>query len=106
MTTFNLYLLKLQLKSKNVFFRVRNFNSNYGFAYSSSTSAGVELRDFQMPEVAYSAEIHLGIGPRYLWNVWPKTAQKGLYEIYLKYQRIMTCMGISHIYCIYYELEF
>jgi hypothetical protein len=34
-----------------------------------------------MPEVANPTQIHLGIGPRYLWNVWPKTAQKGLHVI-------------------------
>jgi hypothetical protein len=36
-----------------------------------------------MPEAAKSAEIHLGIGPRNLWDVRQKTTQKGLYEIKL-----------------------
>jgi hypothetical protein len=36
-----------------------------------------------MPEIANSEEIHLGIGPRHLWNVWPEITQKGLPEIYL-----------------------
>jgi hypothetical protein len=98
MTTFNLYLLKLQLKLKNVFFRVGNFNNNCGFAYSS-TSTGIELRDFQMFEAANSEEIHLGIGPRNLCNVRPKTTQKGLCEIYLKYKKIKNGMCFTfHIF--------
>jgi hypothetical protein len=32
-----------------------------------------------MPEAAHSEEIHLGNGPRHLWNVRPKTTQKGLH---------------------------
>jgi hypothetical protein len=34
-----------------------------------------------MFEAANTRQIHLGIGPGNLCNVWPKTAQKGLYEI-------------------------
>jgi hypothetical protein len=52
-----------------------------------------------MPEAANSKEIHLGIGPRHLWNVWPKTTQKGLYEIYyLKYKKIKNGMSSTCLY--------
>jgi hypothetical protein len=43
-----------------------------------------------MPEAASSAQIHLGTGPRHLWNVWPKTTQKGFL--------IFTLLKIHFIY--------
>jgi hypothetical protein len=93
----------LQLKpKKNLFFRARNFNNNYEFAYSSSASTGIELRDIQMPEAANSEEIYLEIGPWNLWNVRPKTTQKGLYKIYLKYKKIKNNMHFAY----FHELAF
>jgi hypothetical protein len=59
-------------------FSFGNFNNGFGY-FSSSTSIGTELRDIQMSEVDNSAKIHLGIGPRHLWNVRPETTQKGFY---------------------------
>jgi hypothetical protein len=71
-------LIALQLRPTKIVFRVGNFNNNCGFAFiSSSTSPGIELRNFQMSEAASSVQIHLGIGPRDLCNVWTKTTQKG-----------------------------
>jgi predicted secreted protein len=49
-----------------------------------------------MPEAAKSEEIHLGFGQRHLWNIWPKTTQKGLHEIYLKYKRIKNDMCFTY----------
>jgi hypothetical protein len=58
---------------KSIYFSAGNFNKN-------DNGLAIELRGFQMPEAANSEEIHLGNGPRHLWNVRPKTTQKGLHE--------------------------
>jgi hypothetical protein len=34
-----------------------------------------------MSEIANTTKIHLGVGPRNLWDVWPTTSHQGLAKI-------------------------
>jgi hypothetical protein len=66
------------------FIRIGHFTNGFAFFSSLSSSIGIELRSFQVFEMANSTEIHLGNGPRNLWNIWTKSPHKGFFVIILK----------------------
>jgi hypothetical protein len=54
-----------------------------------------------MSGLAKTAGIHLGIGPRHLWNVWPKTthqSHQGLNELKNYYSQIRFGNIVINIY--------